>query len=211
MCLISADSYGFNLHSSPDYDVIPSDRSAFAIPPSAACRTLTQDNIQGKAEDTHGCFAGSLCTTETDRDGSRTCELYLEASLLQCTSLSTLTPVLVEHTSSEEELSKINWNSQLLIAPHTSNSSEEELSKEEVIIGRPRPSSSACFFPAAVTSDVRPVKLPVSRISDTSLKRKAFLISSNCDSSAVILRPNLDFDKMRVSLMSTTHHAYIIA
>lgn len=211
MCLISASSYGFNLYSSPAYDVISSDRSAFAIPPpSSAYRTLTQDNTQVKPEDTHGCIDGSLCTTVNDREGSRTSELCLETSLQQCTSLSTLTPVPVEHNSSEEELWRINWNSQR-IAPHASNSSEEEELCEEVIIGRPRPSSSGRFFPAAVTSDVNPVKLPVSRrISDTSFKRKAFLISSNCDSSAVILRPNLDFDKMRVSLMSTTQHAYII-
>lgn len=193
-----ASSYGFNLYSSPAYDVISSDRSAFAIPPpSSAYRTLTQDNTQVKPEDTHGCIDGSLCTTVNDREGSRTSELCLETSLQQCTSLSTLTPVPVEHNSSEEELWRINWNSQL-IAPHASNSSEEEELCEEVIIGRPRPSSSGRFFPAAVTSDVNPVKLPVSRrISDTSFKRKAFLISSNCDSSAVILRPNLDFDKMR--------------
>lgn len=181
---------GFNSHSSSG-DI----RSAFAIPLLPPCKIFNQDSVQSRPN-FQGLITSGLRVLEKDREGARSCKLCQETSVPRHVPPPSLTPVLAKSNSSEDELCRINWTRQQL-APYSSDDCLE-------------PTSSNCFCNAVAASptsdDVQPkdVQAPL-RISGAALKRKAFLISSNCDSATAILRPNLDFEKMRVSKLSENH------
>lgn len=141
-----------------------------------------------------GLITSGLHVLEKDREDLRGCKLCQETSVPRCMSPPSSIPVLAKSSGSEDELCRINWTKQQL-APY---SGDEEICEAVDCL---KPTSSDCFCNAAATllaSDVQPEDVPAPlTISGTSLKRKAFLISSNCDSATAILRPNLDFEKMR--------------
>lgn len=103
--------------------------------------------------------------------------------------------------SSEEELSGIDWSH------HLNHSGVSGTSDDEVcnFMTDVRPSAfdivSPDFSrPVEVSCRLEPRNIQTSRMSGfVPAKKKAHRISVSCDSAAVIMRPNLDFDKMRVS------------
>lgn len=196
---ISAIPSGFS--SSDD------NRSAFAIPLLPPYKILHRDSVQSKPN-FQGLITDGLHVLEKDREDLRDCKLCQETSFPRCMSPPSSTPVLAKSSSSEDELCRINWTKQQL-APY---SGDEEICEAVDCL---KPTSSNCFCNAAatsLTSDVQPedIAAPLG-ISGTSLKRKAFPISSNCDLATVILRPNLDFEKMRVSRLCHDHICHNIS
>lgn len=188
---ISAIPSGFSSCCSSSGD----NRSAFAIPLLPPYKILHRDSVQSKPN-SQGLITSGLHVLEKDREDLRGCKLCQETSVPRCMSPPSSIPVLAKSSGSEDELCRINWTKQQL-APY---SGDEEICEAVDCL---KPTSSDCFCNAAATllaSDVQPEDVPAPlTISGTSLKRKAFLISSNCDSATAILRPNLDFEKMRVS------------